>query len=322
MGADFTYVVARIRAIEASMPDNAWFQRLSRSGPDSLLQTLREQFAGFEAADSIGEYESGLMAERDACLELLSKIIPDERYVRFLKVGYDFDNLIIAWKAKKLGADVDLNIFGTVDPSTMEEALEHDDVKLLPEFLKELPMKLERAFESSQNAAVSVYIGEKEKWNHLLRIAPDHKTKDYLKKKIDLMNIKTLIRSKRTGLRREALELAWLEGGEIDTDRFVSAMQEGEEEFYSYLKFTSYRGLLRLGLEKGVSEWKVDVITAKMLLELLNESNYEFFSFLPVIAFVERLEYYIKLTRTIIVSIVNRLPEDLVAERVDSMLVA
>ena len=68
---DYTYIVARLRAIEAELPDKAWFQRLARSDSGQLIGSLREHYRGFERVDEVDEFERGLEAERVSCLSLI-----------------------------------------------------------------------------------------------------------------------------------------------------------------------------------------------------------------------------------------------------------
>jgi len=322
VSADFTYVVARLRAIEARLPDNAWFQRLARTGPDSLLAVLREHFAGFESVEKPGEFDRALDLERTSYLDLISRIIPDCRYTGFIKLRYDIDNLIRAWKAKKLGVETALYPYGNVEIDTISGSVEHESLNDLPVHLRELVLLMEKSLERNQSLAESQYAAESEKWKLLLEAAPDADAKKYVVHGIDISNIRAFVRLKRVPMRKEALEDVWIEGGEIDKWRLKELMPEPEEEFYSYLKLTSYRNLVSLGLDGAAPLWKVQAVLERAILELMRESRYEFFSFAPVLYHIELYEHHLNILRTIIVGVLNRLPEDMVAAQVDAGLVS
>jgi len=322
LGADFTYVVARLRAIEASMPDSSWFQRLARTTEDSLLAVLREHFRGFEEVQSVHEFDEALDRERTSYLELLSKIIPDEKYTFFIEKWYDFDNLTRAWKGKKLGEEVFLYSCGNVRPDIIKAAIEHESLLDLPEYLKDLYQMLERSYETSQSLSDAQFVGESLKFQHLLSTAPDSDAKRYIARRIDLENIKTFIRLKRIPLRKNVPESVWIPGGEIDEWRLKKLFQEGEEEFLAYLKLTSYRTVIASELDSSTPLWRVQTLLDRARLELLRESRYEFFSFKPVLFHVELYELNLRLLRTIITSILNRLQEDQIAEQVEALFVA
>ena len=322
MGADFTYAVARLRAIEASMPDSSWFQRLARTTEDSLLAVLREHFRGFEEVQGVHEFDEALDRERILYLDLLSKIIPDEKYINFLKKWYDFDNLIRAWKGKKIGEETHLYSCGNIHPDIIKAAVEHESLLDLPEYLKDLYEMLERSYESTQDLSAVQFAGESIKFQHLLSAAPDENAKRYIVQRVDLENIKTFIRLKRIPLRKNIPDEVWIPGGEIDEWRLKKLFQEGEEEFLAYLKLTSYRTVIARELDSSTPLWRVQTLVDRARLELLRESRYEFFSFMPVLYHVELYELNLRLVRTIITGILNRLREEQIAEQVDALLIA
>jgi len=322
LGADFTYVVARLRAIEASMPDSSWFQRLARTTEDSLLAVLREHFRGFEEIQSVHEFGDALERERVSYLDLLSKIIPDEKYTYFIKKSYDFDNLIRTWKGKKLDEEAHLYLCGNIHPDIVKSAVEHESLLDFPEYLKDLYEALERSYEASQDISDAQFVGESLKLQHLLSTAPDSDAKRYVTQIIDLENIKTFIRLKKIPLRKNVPECVWIPGGEIDEWRLKKLFQEGEEEFLAYLKLTSYRNVIAGELDSSTPLWRVQTLLDRSRLELLRESRYQFFSFMPVLYHVELYELNLRLVRTIITGILNRLQEDQIAEQVEALLVA
>jgi vacuolar-type H+-ATPase subunit C/Vma6 len=316
---DYTYLVARLRAIEAVMPDRAWCQRLARTPEDGLLGALREQYRGFEQVETLLEFEGGIESTLAEGIELVSALIPDRDVLLFLRAGYDFDNVVHAWKAKRLDAGATFNPFGLIEREAVEQAVARGDWGDLPLHVRAVGERLEREGESIDTVAAE-QIGASAKWAFLLEAAPGAGARAVVRRMIDLGNVKTFIRCKRTTLRRTDPVLLWIEGGEIDTDRLSLLFREGEEELYGYLQYSSYRGMLRSGLDSSVPLWRIDPIVRRELFGSLAESRYRFFDFTPVLYHMELLKRNAELLRLVIVSKQNRLPEEMVLERLDAYL--
>lgn len=316
---DYTYIVARLRSLEALMPDRAWFQRLARTPEEGLLPILRERFKGFERIDSPYDFESGIEAERAAALDLTSSLIADDGTVMFLRGRYDFDNITHMMKARMLGRNGSLTSTGLVDPEIVERAVTDGDWALLPRHLKEFGRRLGAVAESAGVAAVE-YEGEAGKWRFLLERAPGRIAGTYIGWKIDLANIKNFIRLKRISLRREEPERAWIAGGRIETGRLRALSKEPEEVFHSFLEYTAYRALIGLGLSNETPLRKIDTILDRFLLGLLGESRYRFFDIAPVLYHLELRERDEHLLRVILTGVLNCMPEEIIAGRVDEFM--
>lgn len=321
MAQDYTYIVARLRALEAEMPDTAWFQRLVRSPVDGLVSMVREYFHGFEQVGSAAGFETGLEAERTDFMVFLTKLIDDEATILFLRSEYDFDNALYAWKAAKLGRTPVLTGAGLVDPELALKAAANGDSGILPDHIGRLLETLEQDLEKGDLSSAQ-YAGEASKYGFLLGIAPGEAARTHMRRRIDLANIGTLIRLKRSSLRTADTERALLEGGLIDRGRFVALYKEPEEELYSFLHFSDYRGLLRFGLGPEAALWKVDAASRSFLLGTMGESRLAFFDLSPLLYHIELRARNEHITRTVLVGKSNGIPEDTILERVESALVS
>jgi len=320
LAEDYTYIVARLRSLEATMPERAWFERLVRTSEESLMGALREFYPGFEGTLTLMDFERALEAEKGSILDLVTGLLREERGRQFLRAGYDFDNLTHAWKAAKLGAKSALTRFGLVQPEAIAEAIAGKARGALPPYLETHVEMLDAALETAKSLAACEYASEGAKWRFLFEVAPDAEARSYLRCKTDLANIKTIMRLRRSGLRTEALEAVWLQGGEIETAKLGTLFKEAEDDLFSFLATTSYRRLLSLGLSKETAFWKIDPILRQALMESLGESRYRVFDFSPVLYHIELREREYEILRRIIVGRINRLGEETVLERVNALL--
>lgn len=318
----YIYIVARLRAIEATLPEPAWFERLARVPEEGLLGSLREYVRGFETVGSPFEFERALEAERLAVLELVTGLLPGERERLFIRAGYDFDNLRHAFKAAKLGREAALTPFGLVSPEAAAEAAAGRARGSLPAHLEEHLALLEAAYGDGRSLAAAEYAGEGAKWRFLAACAPDEPSADYLRARIDLENLKTMLRLARVPLRAEPTEAAWIEGGEIETATLRRLAREPLDELFAHLATTSYRRLPQLGFAKDMPGWLVDPVLRRALMERLGESRYRSFDFSPVLYHLELRARDEEILRRVIAGKLNRMDEGALLERVESLLAA
>ncbi len=320
MAEDYTYIVARLRSLEALSPERSWFERLARTPGENLLGALREHFGGFEAVSSPAEFERALEAEKLSLLELVTGLLQEERSRSFIRSGYDFDNCTHAWKAARLGARSALTPFGFFAPSAVEETTAGKARGVLSPRLEAHLAALDARYEETRNLAACEYAGEAAKWRFLFETAPGEEAAAYLRCKVDLINIKNCIRLRRTALRTESLNAVWIEGGDVETARFRDFVREGEEEMLSYLATSVHARLVRLGLSRDVPLWKIDPIMRRALMEFLGESRYRFFDFSPVLYHIELRERDFEIVRRIVVSRLNRASDETTLERLGALL--
>jgi vacuolar-type H+-ATPase subunit C/Vma6 len=320
LAEDYTYIVARLRSIEALQPERAWFERLARAPGENLLGALREHYRGFEAVSSPAEFERALEAEKRSMLDLVTGLLRDERPRQFIRSGYDFDNCTHAWKAAKLGARSALTPFGFFSPRDVEETVAGKARGILSPRLEAHLAALEARYDETKSLAACQYAAEAGKWRFLFETAPGEEAAAYTRCRVDLINIKNCVRLRRSALRRESLDAVWIEGGDIETARFRSFVREGEEELLSYLATGVHARLMRLGLSRETPLWKIDPIMRRALMDFLGESRYRFFDFSPVLYHIELRERDFEIVRRIVANRLNRTSEETTLERLGAAL--
>lgn len=323
MAEDFTYIVARLRAIEAALPDRSWFERLVRSPQENVLGSLREYYPAFESIDSLYDFERALMVEKKTMLHLVVSLLAEERSRLFIAAGYDFDNVRHAWKAAKRGRSASALVsYGLVDPEIIVDAVAGKLASALPEHLKELIEALEREFETSASLSVAEYAAEKLKWKFLSENAPDSSASQYVRSRIDLMNIKNLLRLRMEPIRKLSLDKIWCDGGEIEAARFSVFIKASIVEFFAFLATSSYRSLLGLGLSPEEPQWKIDAAMRRFIMDTLSESKYRHFDFSPVLYHIELHERNEEMIRRIALAKLGGLPETTILSRLENLVAA
>jgi vacuolar-type H+-ATPase subunit C/Vma6 len=318
LAEDLTYAVARIRAIEARMPDRAWFLRMARSPARQLLTGVREHYPGFDSVEAPHEFEKGIELDKASLFDLFSSVLGPGPEAEFLMAGCDFDNLVLALKGKMLGAEAVLVPYGLTDTGRISEAVGSEDPVMLPAYLKELYGEL--AGPAGKGLAAEVdRTGERAKWRFLLGAAPSDDARRYVRFAIDRINIKTFARLQVGSLFAGSGDI-WIEGGTIESSRFEALRGEPFEDFLSFLGSTDWRGLAGRGFERSMEPWRIDPALDGTLLELIADSRSRFFDMMPLLYHVELRERNARLIRTIFTGRINGLPEDDIAGSVEALL--
>lgn len=314
---DYTYIVARLRAIEAGMPDRGWYLRLARTPRAQLLAAVRERFAGFEQVGELHEFEAGIEAEREDLVRLLRALIGDPRVLTFLLAGCDFDNFTLAWKARITGGVPVLYPFGLVEPEAIAAAAGGGDPSALPDYLKDLHALFLTLPEA--DAAAVDYAGEGEKWSFLLRGAPGDAARDWARLRIDMANIGNFARLRIYSLRGRADPAVWIAGGSIEAPRLAALFGAPLEEFFAFLATTRWRALAGHGFEKGMPPGRIESALNRQLLELLSDAGLRFFDLVAVLQHMELRGRDWTLLRMVLAGRINLLPEELIAARVGEL---
>ncbi|MDD3642424.1 MAG: V-type ATPase subunit [Candidatus Krumholzibacteria bacterium] len=318
MAADYTYLVARLRAIESQMPDRAWYLRLARTPAPQLLAAVRERFPAFEGVDAVHDFERGIEAERAESRRLLRSLVADRDALLFLLAGDDFDNCVQAWKGRMTGAEAVLEPSGLASPRAISAAVESGDASGLPPWLKELHGSL-AAMAGEATPAELDYAGENAKWDFLLRVAPGRGARDWARLRIDLANIKNFVRLRRSSLRPDPPAAVWIAGGTIEASRLARLFGEPLDEFFSMLASTRWHSLRASGFDAQVPAGLIDPILLGRLLDLLGDARLRFFDLSPVLYSIELRERAWTALRLVFVGAINRLPEEILAGKVEEL---
>jgi len=319
LGADLTYAVARLRAIEAQMPDRAWFMRMARSPSRQLLTGVREHYSAFDGVEALHEFEKGIDLDMASLFDLFSSVLGTGPETVFLRAGYDFDNLALALKGRMLGAEAVLVSYGLTDPERVAAAVDSGDPVMLPAYLKELYGGLAPLLEKGTAAGIDLE-AERAKRRYLLGAAPSGDAKRYVMLGIDRANIKNFTRLQASSLFGAAAEDVWIAGGTIEPSRYEGLLGEPFEDFLSFLGSTDWRSLADRGFERGMEPWIIDAALDSTLLELIGDSRSRFFDMMPLLYHVELRERNARLLRTIFTGRINGLPDDDIAGGVEALL--
>lgn len=319
MAVDYTYAVARLRAIEAGMPDRAWFMRMVRSPARQLLSGVREYYDGFEGVEELHGFEAGIEVDLSSLFGLFSSVLGEGPETEFLRGAADFDNYVLAVKGEMLSAEPVLVPYGLTGTDVVAAAASSGDATFLPDYLKELSETLTGPREKGLSISLDRE-GERAKWRFLLAAAPSEDASRWVRLRIDRVNIKAFARLRLTSLRKGDTADVWVAGGTVEASRFVSLFSEPFEDFLSFLGSTEWRGLPARGFDRDMEAWRIDTALDSAMFDLTSGSRARFFDIVPLLYHIELRERNARILRTIFTGRINNLPEDSMIEGVEALL--
>ncbi|MDF2608694.1 MAG: hypothetical protein K0R92_168 [Lachnospiraceae bacterium] len=317
----FVYAVARIRAKELTLLDNAFFDQLmAAKSYKECLQLLSDKGWGKNGEESAEEL---LSIEREKTWDLMAELVSDISIFDTFLYGNDFHNLKAAIKQVYIGEEVP-NIYithGTINPEVIYNAVKQHDFSLLPEHMRncaEEAYQVQLHTGDSQLCDViidkatldTIYSKAKESGNDLL-------TK-YAELKVVAADIMIAIRGAKTGKGKEFFMRAMADCVSLDKNRLIDAALTDEEAIYEYLSSTIYADAV---LSMRESSTAFEKWCDNLIIRNIKTLKYDSFSMSPLAAFILARENEIKSVRILLSGKLNRLPDEFIRERLREMYV-
>lgn len=326
----YTYAVARIRALETKLLDKTGLERLLGEDPQGVIRFLKET----DYADSLAQItdphdlEEGLNKEIKKVLNLLGEIAPDKELISLFRLRYDFHNLKVLLKAKYLHLPPEdaLLDLGLLDPTVLRIAIEEGEYGDLPDPLKTALQEAIRDYESKGDLRTLSLSLDRLMWQHLLQTARKYDVPfliELFQQYIDLANIKSFARIKSYQGGRDLLERALIPDGKLEPRSLIHLYEEPWDAFLHWLSFSPYEDLLE-GLRSWSevkSFWHLELACDNHILKYLEGVRGIFFGIAPLVCYLIYKENEVKLLRLLLVGKLNGAPVQRIRERLRAVYV-
>lgn len=319
---EYTYAVARIRALEVSLFSKGIVEQLLASkNYEQALSILVEK--GWGGADVPREADAIMAEERNKIWATIRELgIPMQTF-DVLSCPNVFHNLKTAIKEVYMGVKHDEFFYQGTTPS-MEDMR---DIVAKKEFYR-LPKSMEAAaveayetiFHTGDGQLCDVIIDQ------ACLAAIDQAGKDsgediiqrYADIIVTVANIKIALRCEKTHKPLEFMQRAMAPGGRLDTDRLARAALSGFDAICDYL---STSGLSEAAEAIKVSPSAFECWCDNYLIDMIRSQKYEAFTIGPIVAYVLARENEIKTVGIVLSGILNGLSEESIRERIREMYV-
>ncbi|WP_418746858.1 V0D/AC39 family V-type ATPase subunit [Frisingicoccus sp.] len=318
----YTYAVARIRALEVSLFSASTIEQLiACKDLESCLRFLQDK--GWGGNDVPMDADAILTREREKIWETVGEMHVDMDVFNVLSYTNWFHNLKAAVKEVCTGKS-GANIFYEGTPIPKEEMLRiirEKDYKALPENMQAAAEEaVETLLHSGDGQLCDIIIDRAtmEAIKEAGRQSQDDIIRDYAESTVAVANIKIAVRSSKTAKSLDFMKRAMAPCDSLNVDGLARAALAGMDSIIEYLSGNGYlEGALALKESPSAFERWCD----NRIIQTIKPQKTNPFSIGPLVAYVIARENEIKTVRIILTCKQNGLSDDSIRERVREMYV-
>ncbi len=322
--AKYTYAVARIRALETKLFNQAVIDQLiGCATEEECIQVLEEK--GWGDQETSGDPEGMLTREEEKTWETIREMGVDMSVFDVLSYPNLFHNLKAAIKeACTPEGSRPVNIYyedTTIPPREMLEIIQNKEFSRLPENMAEAAREAYEALLHTRDGQLCDVIIDRAALDAIYQAglkAKDKIIKDYAESIVAVADIRIAVRSQKTGKTVDFMKRAMAECESLNVDQLARAAAGGMEAVTEYLSGTAYaQGGQAIAESPSAFERWCD----NRLMQDMQPQKYEVFSVGPLVAYVLARLNEIKTVRIILSGKQNGFSDDSIRERVRDMYV-
>ncbi|MFU0800091.1 MAG: V-type ATP synthase subunit C [Xylanivirga thermophila] len=322
----YNYAVGRIKALEPKLLGKDRIDRMvDANSPQDVLKILSETDYAIAVSElkTPYEYEDMLSRELKGVYDLMQSISPNPDLTQLFFINQDIHNVKVILKSKYLKMENPEPLMGvsTVPIDNIKKAIDDNDYRDLPNYIAGALEILENMLSTKVDPQKIDVVLDKAMYRHIFCICRDQKdefVKGYFEKKVDLVNIKTLLRVKRIGNGAEFLRHLLLPGGILNEDFFVQALDQPSEWLMNELKNSEYERVIIPGVQQFAKQGSLTLyerLADDYLMDYIKAKKWESFGIAPIVAYILAKQNEIDLIRIIMVGKINNIPADKISER-------
>ena len=323
---DYAYASARIRAKEPKLLGKSHFARMLEAfSAVEAYKVLTESDYGI-AGSSIGsvfDYEKLLTEEMQKCYGLLMEIAPQLELVKAFQRRHDYFNIKVLLKAEFSGKQTPpiLVETGTIGSEAMSRMIRERDYSELTPIMQEVVEETRDVFSRTQDPQTVDLLLDRASYRQL---AEDLSEIDipYLHKiariMTDITNIKMFIRARSLNKSWDFIRNLLLEGGSIREKIWFENSEKPVDNFVEEIRFSEYGEAIGKGWELYKAQNNIsglEKLLDDLLMNVVREAKIVTMGVEPLIAYLFAKETEIRNVRIIMTGKINKLPVDLIRER-------
>ncbi len=314
---EYTYAVARIRALEPSLfTSQTMEQLLACDSYDAALKFLSEK--GWGDSETEGDADAVLSLERERAWEVVRDLVKDMSVFDVMNYSDLYHNLKAAIKETGVESGNARVFYKDTDISgeRMVEIVREKDWFSLPAHMQEAAREATETFISTQDGQLCDVIVDRAALDAIYAAGQASKAeiiRSYAESTVAVADIKIAVRAQKTGKSLDFIKRALSPCKSLSADALAQAAVSGEDAIISYLEQTGYSAGAAALSESGSAfeRWCDD-----MIIETIRPQKYNAFSIGPVVAYVLARENEIKTVRIILTGKLNGLADDSIRERI------
>jgi V/A-type H+-transporting ATPase subunit C len=318
---EYAYAVARVRALETKLIDQAGFSSLLAAAldklPGALAETARIKIPGPMEPELL---LNALEESYTQTFHSVKALLLEDPLKRLVSLRYDYEIMKFIVKEERGNADrkepipVELSKRSNYSYPLLKALLEGGKTMETGQAMMSAYLTLKKMREATgrvvDDACDRAYFTEA---FSILDGCGNAFLDGYFKRQVDAVNILTVLRLKSRKEKRTAVRERSLPFGSIDVSHLEAGFESSLDAFAAKLAFTPYSGIMK-GAVRGADEVEQAVHLERALeeerLKYLRESMFVTFGVEPVLAYLWVRENEVKNLRTILLSKASGLTPD------------
>ena len=322
----YAYYTGRIRALETKLLSSFRVEKMigSSSISDALIYLENTAYD-----DTIGEikepeeYPGFVKKEKETIFDLMEQLIPDTDVKQLFKITYDFHNIKTLLKGRFSEKDTfsSLSEFGTVSCGLLKETFQTDNFNPLPDFMKEVIGEAMANYYLTKDLKSMEFLIDNLEFRYLYSKAVKTETPflvNYVRIKIDLINISTFLRIKHFDTGNSLKEIL-LENGHLPIKFFLNLSGETMESIPGFFRNTPYHRVLELGVKKILEDGSFQALDREnenFIMDYMKLTRYVTFGIEPIFAYFISREQDLNIIKMILVGKLNEISAKEIKERI------
>jgi V/A-type H+-transporting ATPase subunit C len=319
---DYLYASARVRMLSNKVITMGKLYQMI----DAL--NLRQAFRVLNEADiGVGEkpenYEAALVKELTETYATVREITKNMPLFDIFRYGYDGLNIKIALKAKAAGYDPmqTMTDLGTVPKKDIVSGLLKRHIEGLPPemaYAAEEARTAQAAANDPQKLDITI---DKAMLSAMYRAAHEYDNPFFhkvVRSRIDIENIRSLVRIKRAGKDADFLRVVLGRGGYVDIEKIAAAFNGSMRDIAFFAENTRYGPALRHAFDRLESAGHLNMferVCDNYLLTFIGEANKITFGAEPIVGYIFEKENEITSVRMVMASKMANIPAETITER-------
>jgi len=325
---EYANAVARIRANESNLLNSVQAELLISADTYQSVINILEEFGWIEP-ENHDDINMALKLQGQKTWKLLCEIAPDIRELEFLIIKNDFHNIKAALKAfvsmqtlgSSLNDTVAFVIPSSIEPEQIKDAIYNKKFDNLPDYAREAAEKTYEVLIRTGDGQIADIMLDAMALSYIVEIAEKTKNK-FIINMAEIMcvtaNLKTALRSARTGKDRQFLDTALFSTKTLDKNSLIEAAVQGDDVLIRYISTTNYFEAADHIRKSTTSfeKWCDDI-----LMDYVKNAKYICLGVEPLIAYYIAKDAEIKNVRIILSCKYNKLSPEIIKERVRNLYV-
>ncbi len=321
----YAHASARVRALETVMLGKSLLRDMANAQnfEDSVEMLTSTEYA-LNQPFTLANAEQKLVDKRAQNKNLFLELMLDHKIAELILARADFANMRLALRRVLTDRPIghDYKSWGNVQPEEFEEIFETERYDRLPGYLHEGVEAAVLAYYQDKDIRQIDYQIDRHEMAYRLQTAKEIKNEfliNFFMIKIDLQNIKTLLRLKMAQDQRKDL---FFEGGFVLTDRLTHALEIGYEALGQLFYPTLYHEVIETGVSYLVNEnsfLKLEKAIDDYILGFLKTTRSITAGPQPVIAYFVAKEMEIRTLRMVLTGKRHKLMTKLLVDRMPEL---